>query len=101
MPSNLRAVTRSFVHGEIPLEALRDAARTEFTNRPMADQILKLISEWEHSKWRDAAWSRNELRARVEDLIPAIPDPSKEKKTGAAAAAAMYDAGLRGNLRRG
>jgi hypothetical protein len=99
MASTLRTTTRKFVHGELPLEALREAARREFTNRRMADEILKLISEWENGTSPDSAWARSALRDRVEDLLPSIPEPSK-KRDGASAAAAMYEAGLRGNLRR-
>lgn len=99
MPSSLRETTRKFVHGEVPLEALRQVARREFLNRHMADEILKLISDWENSTYRNSAWARSALRDRVEDLLPSIPEPSK-KRDGASAAAAMYESGLRGNLRR-
>jgi hypothetical protein len=98
--AKLREVTRAFAHGEAPLEVLRQTARREILDRRLADGILALITEWENSSWKDAAWARNALRARVEDLVPTVPPPATSGNTGASATAAMYDAGLRGHLRR-
>ncbi len=96
MPPDLRNVTREFARGETPLEALRQAARAERSDRRLADEILKLITEWEDSAW-DSALSRNELRARAKQLVPPPPPEPTSRQD---ATASMYEAGLRGQRRR-
>ncbi|MGH2919995.1 MAG: hypothetical protein ACRDLS_15545, partial [Solirubrobacteraceae bacterium] len=94
---DLRDVTREFARGEAPLEALRGAARAERGDRRLADEILKLITEWESSAWSASAWSRNELRARAKSLVPPAPPASTSRQDPATS---MYEAGLRGQRRR-
>lgn len=97
MAGRLREVTREFARGEVPLAALRDAARAERIDLTLADALIKLIREWEHSPHVNQVWARNELRDRAEALLPSIPAPSSKPKDYTSA---MYEAGLRGNLRR-
>ncbi|MGH2919343.1 MAG: hypothetical protein ACRDLS_12220 [Solirubrobacteraceae bacterium] len=97
MPSNLADVTRDFGRGEAPLEALRRAAHAERSDGRLADEILRLIAEWESGAWTASSWSRNELRARAKQLVPAAEPapPARQDPT-----TAMYEAGLRGQRRR-
>ena len=83
---DLRDVSRDFGLGNATLEDLREAAQAERIHRQAADQILKLITEWENS-----AWSRNELRMRVRQLTP--PPPQSPR------GATFYDAGLKAKRR--
>ncbi len=97
MAPKLKDVTGEFARGEAPLEALRAAARAERVHRQLADELLKLIAEWESSTWHNSTSSKNELRARAKELIP--PDPPLEtirRNTGYS----FYEAGLRGQKRR-
>ena len=96
MQPTLREVTLEFSRGEASLGTLRGAAHAERIHRPLADEILKLIADWENSPWGDNARSRNELRARAKQLVPAAPAAAKKPVD---AAAAMYGAGLRGQRR--
>jgi hypothetical protein len=98
MPSNLRDVTRDFARHEAALETLRAAAHEERFDRRLADEILKLITEWENSPSSASAWSRNALRERAKQLVPPAPEVSTRRQDPAAA---MYSAGLRGQRRLG
>lgn len=87
----MRDVTRAFGIGEATLEDLREAAMAERVDRQLADAVLRLIAEWETS-----AWTRNEFRTRARDLLPATPPPSRRPE-----GESLYEAGLRGQRRRG
>lgn len=97
MPSRLREVTQEFARGDTTLEALRQAAREEIRDRVIADQVLRLISDWESNTADKSAWARNELRERAGQLVPAPLPPPPEKKDYTKT---MYDTGLRGQKRR-
>jgi hypothetical protein len=100
MPSSLRTVTRDFSLGRLPLETLRAAAIAERVDRRLAGEILQAIADWERSPSPQGALARNELRARAKQLIPPGPPPeSEERKRNKDPAAAMYEAGLRGQRR--
>ena len=99
MPENLRNVTREFAHGEATLGTWRAAARTERGDRRLADEILRLITEWENTTWPDIARARNELRSRAERLVPAAPPEPPESKRSKDPTTAMYEAGIRGHHR--
>jgi len=92
-PPRLSDVTRDFARGDTSLEALRAAARAERMHRHLADEILRLITEWENSGDNSTS-SRNELRARAKRLVPPDPPPRKEP------AESFYEPGLRGQKRR-
>lgn len=87
MSPELREVARQFGIGNATLEDLREAASDERINRRAADEMLKLIAEWEHR-----GGSRNELRTRVRDLIP---PPPRHPDGGT-----FYDAGIKAQQRR-
>lgn len=97
MPPNLRDVTREFGRGEATLETLRQAARAERLDRPVADQILRLITDWENSPGSETDRAKNELRARVKQLVPPEPPPSASRREPGES---IYAAGLRGQRRR-
>lgn len=99
MRPNLRNVTRDFVLGVVTLGTWREAARSEPANRNLADEILRVISEWENTTWPDIARARNELRERAERLVPAaaLDEPATRRKQDPTTA--MYEAGLRGQRR--
>ena len=100
MPSSLRTVTRDFAFGRLPLETLRAAAIAEPVDRRLAGELLEAIADWERSPSPQGALARNELRARAKQLIPAEPPPEpEERKRNKDPAAAMYEAGLRGQRR--
>ena len=91
MHTHLRDVTRAFGIGEATLDTWREAAHAERTDRQLAEAVLRLIAEWENS-----AWSRNEFRTRARQLIPPLPPPPRRPND-----TSIYDAGLRGQRRRG
>lgn len=95
MRRRIRDVAREFALGEAPLETLRLAARDERLNINLADEILRLIADWENSSWSASASSRDELRERVRLLVPA-----QEKADNVNHTAAMYGAGIRGHRRQ-
>jgi hypothetical protein len=95
MRRRLREVAREFALGEAPLETLRLAARDERLNIGLAEELLRLIADWENSPWSTSASSRDELRERVRVLVPA-----QEKTDTVNYTAAMYGAGIRGQRRK-
>ena len=99
MPRNLRDLTRDFGRGDTTLETLRGAARAEPSDRHLAGAILNVITDWENSGWTDSVASRNQLRLRIKQLVPATPPPA-EPKNRRPPGESMYDAGLRGQRRR-
>lgn len=102
MPPSLRDVTRDFALGEATLEALRAAARAERGNRPLADEILRLIGVCERSGRTDSARVRamHDLRDRARALAPPGPDkPASDARRPPGES--IYEAGLRGQRRRG
>lgn len=104
MPTNLRDVARDFGRGEATLETLRAAARTERGDRELADQVLKLIMDWETGGQTHSDRSRTDLRLRVKQLVPAAPTaPASSAASGSRrpAGESLYAAGLRGQRRRG
>ena len=98
MARKLRDVTRDFARGEVALETLRGAARKERLDLRLADELLRLISDWERNAPVTSAWSRNELRERAEQLLPTVAPP--RTPSGQDNAASMYAAGLRGQRRQ-
>lgn len=98
---NLRDVTREFGRGETALETLRAAARAEGVDRRLADDILRLIGEWEKGPSTGSAWSRNELRARAKQLIPPDAPAATEPPRRKDPTETMYAAGVRGQRRNG
>ena len=91
MQTRLRDVTRAFGIGEATLEDLREAANAERVDRQMADEVLRLIADWERRQY-----PRNELRSHVRSITPPPPPPSRHPP-----GESLYDAGLRGQRRRG
>ncbi|HEV2060949.1 MAG TPA: hypothetical protein VGR11_16485 [Solirubrobacteraceae bacterium] len=101
MPPNLRDVTRDFGRGEATLESLRAAARAEHRDRQLANEILTLIGEWENSPQKDSVRSRDDLRARAKKLVPPAPPDPPASTSRRPPGESIYDAGLRGQRRRG
>lgn len=104
MPADLRDVTRDFGRGDATLETLRAAAHAERIDRRLADAILRLIADWERKPGRETALTRNLLRARVEDLVPPAPPPPPPPSAAEhrrPPGESIYEAGLRGQRRRG
>ena len=99
MASNLRALTREFSLGAVTFGTWREAARMEAVDRRLADDILRLISEWENTEWPDIARAREALRARVDQLVPPAALDAPEPKRKVDPTTAMYEAGLRGQRR--
>ena len=91
MRTHMREVARAFGIGEATLEDLREAAMAERVDRQLAVAVLGLIDQWETS-----AWTRNEFRTHVRALLPATPPPPRRPNDES-----IYDAGLRGQRRRG
>ena len=100
MPPNLRDVTRDFGRGQTTLESWRGAARAERDDRQLAAEVLKLIADWESSAWKDSVRSREDLRARAKQLVPAAPAAPPESASRRGPKSSIYDAGLRGQRRR-
>jgi len=100
MAPKLRDVTRDFALGVATLGTWRAAARAESADRRLADEILKLITEWENTTWPDMTRARAELRARAERLAPPAAPDEPAPRTKQDATAAMYEAGLRGQRRQ-
>lgn len=98
MRHSLKNVTREFVLGVATLGTWREAARAEPVDRRLADEILRVISDWENTSWPDIARARNELRERAERLVPPAP-PDEPERRKQDPATAMYEAGLRGQRR--
>ena len=92
MQSNLKDVAQDFARGVDTLAALREAAHAEVIDRRLAGEVLRLIAVFEGG----SGWSRNELRTRMRQIAPTPPPESKPRYEGS-----MYDAGLRGQRRRG
>lgn len=92
----MREAARAFGLGEITLEDLREAARADKLDRPLADQLLRMIAEWETSPRRHSDWARKEFRATVRKLAPAEPAVDKREHRES-----LYEAGLRGQQRLG
>jgi hypothetical protein len=101
-PPTFRDVVRDFSLGDATLDMLRSAARAESSDRQMANEILKLIADWERTPWTDSVVAKNELRARAKQLVPAAPPPGSRgrRDPNVDPATAMYEAGLRGQRRR-
>jgi len=101
MAPRLKEVTREFALGVTTLGTWREAARAESADRRLADEVLRLISDWENTAWPDMTRARNELRAGAERLAPAPLGSSveEEKKAKKDPTATMYEAGLRGQRR--
>lgn len=98
---NLRDVSREFSRGAATLDTLRNAARAEPTDRQLAAELLRLIAEWEAGAWTwtDSGRAKSELRWRVKQLVPPpAPPPTPSRRPPGES---MYDAGLRGQRRRG
>ncbi len=100
MPSNLRDVASDFGRGLATLETLRGAARAERNDRQLAEEILKLIADWENSAWKDSVRSRDDLRARAKQLVPPAPPAPPAATSRRRPAESIYEAGLRGQRRR-
>ena len=102
MPPSLRDVTRDFALGEATLETLRAAARAERSNRPLADEILRLIGECERSGRTDSARVRamHDLRDRAKALAPPGPAARAASDARRPPGESIYEAGLRGQRRR-
>lgn len=104
MAGRLSDVARGFGRGEATLEMLRAAARAEPRERELASQVLKLITDWESSGLTHNARARDGLRMRVKALVPATP-PAAQTPAAAqrprASGLSLYEAGLRGQRRRG
>lgn len=103
MPANLRDVARAFGRGEATLEMLRAAARAAPGDRQLADQVLKLIMDWESSGLTHTVRSRTDLRMRVKALVPAPPPAPNAPAPGErrrASGNSLYEPGLRGQKRR-
>lgn len=100
MPPDLRDVTRDFGRGQTTLESWRGAARAERDDRQLAAEVLKLIADWENSAWRDSVRSREDLRARAKQLVPAAPAAPPASASRRGPKSSIYDAGLRGQRRR-
>jgi len=96
MPSKLREIARDFGLGDAPLEAVRQAALKEPIDRVVADALLKVIADWERGGRQNSPYARNELRERVQQIVPAAPEPSSRQKDYTKN---MYDTGLRGQRR--
>ncbi len=99
MAQNLRALTREFSLGVVTFGAWREAARVERVDRRLADEILRVIREWESTSWPDVARARNELRLRADKIVPPAPLDAPAPKRKVDPATAMYEAGLRGQRR--
>lgn len=101
MALDLKDVTRAFGRGEATLESLRAAARAEPYDRQLAGEIMRLISDWENSAWKDSARSRDDLRANIKSLVPPAPTASSPASTSRRQPReSIYEAGLRGQRRR-
>lgn len=100
MAFDLRDVTRKFGRGEATLHTLRDAARAERVDRQLAEQVLKLIMEWENSGRTNNDHARSELRMRVKALVPAAPTAAAAGQRRRASGNSFYEPGLRGQRRR-
>lgn len=99
--ADLKDVTRAFGRGEATLESLRAAARGELYDRQLAGEIIRLISDWENSAWKDSARSRGDLRANIKALVPPAPTVASPGLTSRRKPReSIYEAGLRGQRRR-
>jgi hypothetical protein len=101
MQPNLREVTREFGRGSVSLETLRAAAHAEHGDRGLAGEVLRLISEWESRGLTQNDRFRGELRMRVKQLVPVDAPPPAGSTNRRPAGESLYDAGLRGQRRRG
>ncbi len=104
MAGRLSDVARDFGRGEATLEMLRAAARAEHGDRELASQVLRLIVEWESGGLTHTVRARDDLRMRVKALVPATA-PAAHAPASAqrprASGLSLYEAGLRGQRRRG
>ena len=91
LPPDLSDITRKFACGEVSLLDWRDAAHRERFDRQLSEKVLSLIAQFENSMW-----TRNDLRSRARELVPAERPAARRRP-----AESIYEAGLRGQRRRG
>lgn len=102
MAPDLRDVTREFARGEATLETLRAAARSERSDRQLAEAVLQLIARCESAARTDSARARarDDLRDRAKQLVPAAPAAPAGSTNRRPPGESIYEAGLRGQRRR-
>jgi hypothetical protein len=104
MAGRLSDVARDFGRGEATLETLRAAAHAEHGERELASHVLRLIMDWERSGLTHTVRARDDLRMRVKALVPATAPaahaPASTERPRASGLS-LYEAGLRGQRRRG